>query len=158
MTQPMTAESLVREHSRAVLSLCLAHTATIPDAEDAAQETFAKAIANLKSLRDTAKARSWLFGIARRTCVDQGRRRRQIQPLVGDVPAAVRATDPRLEQLLAAMGRMAEDYREVITLYYLNGQSTDELAANLGLTPQAARQRLVRARLALHGLMREEQS
>jgi RNA polymerase sigma-70 factor (ECF subfamily) len=157
LTQPITAECLVREHSHAVLSLCLAHAVTVPDAEDAAQETFAKAIANLASLRDVAKTRSWLFGIARRVCADQGRQRRHVQPLTGEPPATIRPADPRVEQLHAALKRLAADHREVITLYYMDGQSTVGLAANLGLTPAAARQRLVRARLALHELMREEQ-
>jgi RNA polymerase sigma-70 factor (ECF subfamily) len=156
LPKPITAESLVREHSRAVMSLCLAHAATVPDADDAAQETFAKAIANLASLRDSAKARSWLFGIARRVCADQGRQRRHIQPLVSELPEVIQPINHRVEQLRASIQRLVADHREVITLYYLDGQSTVELAANLGLTPAAARQRLVRARMALHELMREE--
>jgi RNA polymerase sigma factor (sigma-70 family) len=155
---PPEAESLVREHWRAVFSLCLAHASSVPDAEDAAQDTFAKAIAGLNSLRDPAKARSWLFGIARRVCTDQVRRRRQFVPLVDLPRPAPPVGDSRLEKLQKALERLPVPYREAITLFYLDGQSTTDLAANLGLTPAAARQRLSRARLLLHERMTENQA
>jgi RNA polymerase sigma-70 factor (ECF subfamily) len=135
----------------------MAHASSVPDAEDAVQDTFAKAISHLDSLREPDKARSWLFGIARRVCADHHRRRRPVQPLVDQAPTAHQAADPRLERLQAALVRLPVSYREAVTLYYLDGQSTTQLAANLGLTPAATRQRLARARIMLHQLMTESQ-
>jgi len=147
------AEHLVREHWRAVFSLCLAHALCLSDAEDALQETFTRAIAGLDSLREPAKARAWLFGIARRVCADQGRKRHSVESLPDHVASKRQPTDERVEELLAALSRLPEPYREVVSLYYLDGQSTICLAGNLGLTPAAARQRLARARVMLHQLM-----
>ena len=152
---PPRAESLVLEHWRAVFSLCVAHASSVADAEDAVQDTFAKAIARLDSLREPAKARSWLFSIARRVCADQHRRHRPLQPLTEQASRTPKAADPRVEMLQVALARLPGPYREVITLYYLDGQLTTDLAANLGLTPAAVRQRLARARLMLHDLMTE---
>jgi len=154
----ITVESLVRDHWRAVLALCLARTPSLADAEDAAQETMGRAIARLGSLRDPAKIRAWLFQIARRVCSDFARRRRPIQSLTDQAPAPDRAADPRLEQLQMAITRLPLPYREVITLYYLDGHSTAEVAATLGFTPAAVRQRLTRARLMLHKLMAEDRT
>jgi len=153
----ITPESLFRDHWRAVLALCLARTPSLADAEDAAQEVMGKAIAKLGSLRDPTKIRGWLFEIARRVCSDFARRRRPIQLLTDQVPVPVRAVDPRLDQLQMAITRLPLPYREVITIYYLDGRSSAELASTLGITPAAARQRLSRARLLLHKLMAEDQ-
>ena len=151
-------EALVREHWRSVFSVCIAHTRTVHDAEDAMQDTFTRAIQHFDSLRDVAKTRPWLFGIARRVCADKGRKKRRVQPLTDQVYVAPTAEDPRIGKLQAKMARLSATYREVLTLYYMDGYSTVDLARNLGLKAAAVRKRLARARLMLHQLMTEDQS
>ncbi len=68
-----------------------------------------------------------------------------------------RVSDPRLEQLHVALSKLPADYREAISLYYLDGQSTASVAQALGISEVAARQRLSRGRLLLHDRMTEEQ-
>ena len=147
----------MRRHARAVLAVCLAHARNVHDAEDAMQEVFLKAITKLDRLREPGKARSWLLQIARRTCIDRSRRRRKGQPLPHDLPAPVRRPDPRVEALHAAIAKLPEKHREAITLYYLDGRSCRAVAAALGVREAAVRQRLVRGRLMLHELLREDQ-
>src|SRR5436305_1782771 len=61
------------------------------DAEDLTQETFCKAQARLKQLRDPDRVRSWLFSILRNAYLHRLRSDRQAKLValdsVGDLPA-----------------------------------------------------------------------
>ena len=94
--------------------------------------------------------------IARRTCVDRLRRRRPAAPMPDQIAAREIEEAGRFESLHAAIARLDEDQREVVTLYYLDGRNSESVAEMLGITPAAVRQRLFRARLRLHELLAEE--
>jgi RNA polymerase sigma factor (sigma-70 family) len=150
-------EGLARHYAPAVLGICLAHTRSLHDAEDAMQDTLLKAMAGIDQVREPSRLREWLLQIARRVCMDRHRRRREAQPLPEQLPAPEPTVDPRLEQLHVALSKLPEDYREAISLYYLDGRRTADVAEALGITEGAARQRLSRGRLMLHAWMTEEQ-
>lgn len=157
-------------HRGAVLAVCLAHQRDPHAAEDCVQETFLKALGKLAELRDPTRARAWLCQIARRTCLDQPRRpiatlslpddRLALQADAGSGRAggwpSGDAPAERAAQLHAALARLPADYRETLALYYLEGRDCAQVAAALGLTPAAVRQRLVRGRLRLHELLTED--
>ena len=126
------------------------------DVEDTMQEAFVRAIAKLETLRDPARARAWLCQIARRTCIDRSRRVRPTQTLPEQLAAPGGQDDPRARDLREAIAALPEEQREVITLYYLDGRRCATVAEALGISEVAVRQRLVRARRALHGLLRED--
>ncbi len=152
----LTPELLVRKYTSAVLGVCLAHTRNLYDGEDIMQDVFLKACSKLHTLKDPNRARVWLLQIARRTCIDHQRRRPPVVPLVADVPARPPYDDERVKHLHAAISRLPEDYREPITLYYLNGCSCANVAKNLGISQSAVRSRLARARLRLHEILQED--
>ena len=152
----MTFEALLRMSRATVFAVCLARCRDAHEAEDRVQDVFFKAYDKLHTLRDATKARAWLHQIARRVCLDAGRRRRAFVPLPADVEQRVVERDPRLDRLLAAVEQLPLNLREPILLYYLDGRSSEGVGATLGLTPAAVRQRLVRARLRLHDLLTED--
>jgi RNA polymerase sigma-70 factor (ECF subfamily) len=154
----LTPQMLVRKFSGMVLGLCLAHTKHIYDAEDIMQEVFLKAFTKLGTLRDSTKARAWLCQIARRACVDYYRKRPKLQELPDDIPARPKSDDKPVTRLHAAVSRLPDGHREVITLYYLDGRKCARIAQVLGINEDAVRSRLVRARFALHNLLTEDQS
>ena len=151
------AETLFREHTRAVLAVCLAHTRTIQDAEDMMQETFVKSFRKIGSLRDHRRLAPWLLKIARRTCTDNARRRTPIVGIESDVPTPVPENDNRIRRLREALSKLPLRLRETISLYYLDGLSCTSVARSLGVSESAVRQRLVRARLKLHDLLVEDE-
>jgi len=155
----LTPETLVQRHGSAVLALCLAHTPSIHDAEDMVQNVFLKAFTKIKTLRDPHKVRPWLLQITRRSCTDFHRQRRPAVPLDAErIPARPVSNNESLENLQAALARLPEDYRETISLYYLDGRKCASVAQSLGISASAVRQRLVRARLMLHDLLVEDKS
>ena len=151
-------DALLLAHVRAVFAVCLALSHNYHDAEDITQSVLMKAMAKGKSLREPARARAWLLQVARRMCVDFHRKRKHAEPLLDDPPSPVSEGPAPGERLHEAIGRLPEDYREAIVLYYLDGRDCATLAATLGITEAAARQRLVRARAMLHELLREDQN
>jgi len=154
--RPAWAE-MVRLHLSAVMAVCLARTRNLHDAEDLAQNVFLKAMEKLPTLRDARRQRAWLFQIARNTCTDHHRRNRNFDSLPHGLPARGNPADPRIERLLVMLSRLPEDDRETISLYHLDGRNCRQIAADLGISESAVRQRLVRARLKLHDLMMRDE-
>ncbi len=152
---PTMPALLFHRHAQAVFAVCLANTQNYHDAEDVLQAVFLKAIAKTSSLREPARARAWLLQVARRACVDFHRRRKPVQPLVEE-PSTPATADPLGERLHEAIQKLPQNYREAIVLYYLDGRNCAGVAASLGMTEPAVRQRLVRARAMLHDLLQEE--
>ncbi|MHC4623817.1 MAG: RNA polymerase sigma factor [Planctomycetota bacterium] len=152
----LTPEIMVRKFASAVLGLCVAHTKNFHDGEDIMQEVFLKAFTKLKTLRDETRARSWLLQIARRMCADYYRQRSSSRPVPDDLAARSDSSGDDITRLHEAISRLPDGYREPITLYYLDGRNCASVAAALGISKDAVRSRLVRARLRLHEILSEE--
>jgi RNA polymerase sigma-70 factor (ECF subfamily) len=112
----------------------------------------------LKTLRDETRVRPWLLQIARRVCADYYRQHRPLQVLSEDVPARPNYGSDHVIRVHEAITKLPEQYREPIALYYLDGRNCAAVARTLGISEQAVRQRLVRARLMLHELLSEDKS
>lgn len=140
------------------------HTA---DAEDALQDTFAAAARYLDGFRGDAAMRTWLYRLAGSACTKMRRGARNdphrhthldemsTQGAAGEATpearrARVEATlEARLLPLEAALGALSDQDRGVLLLRDGHGMSTEETAAELGLTPAAVKSRLHRARKAI---------
>lgn len=127
-------------------------------AQEIVQEVWLRVIRGISRLRDGAKWRAWLFGIARRVLMDR-LRRQYAMPLaaeteIADVPAEDASVDP--EVLSAALhdelAKLPLIEREVLTLFYLRELSLGEVADILGVPLGTVKSRLFRAR---HLLRRE---
>ena len=153
-----TPDALFRAHAQAVFAICLANTRNHHDAEDIMQAVFLKAIAKASTVREPARVRAWLLQVARRLCVDFHRKRKQAEPLLDEPSTSPPHGAVPCEHLHAAIQKLPQSYREAIVLYYLDGRNCSSVAASLGTTEPAIRQRLVRARAMLHDLLQEERT
>ena len=120
------------------------------------QEVFFKAFKKIHTLRDANRARPWLMQIARRMCIDYHRKRPAAQAIPEDLPASSVTDAEQTERLYEAISKLPDGYREPITLYYLDGRNCAGVAKALGLSEDAVRSRLVRARLRLHEILSED--
>jgi RNA polymerase sigma-70 factor (ECF subfamily) len=154
--ETLTPQMLVRKYASAVLGLCIAHTKNFHDSEDIMQDVFLQAISKLDTLKDTGRARAWLLQIARRKCIDYHRSRPAAQTIPENVPAPVSEDEKQIECLHEAISKLPDGYREPITLYYLDGQNCPGVAKALGISEDAVRSRLVRARFKLHEILSED--
>lgn len=131
-----------------------------PDWEDVAQVTFVKMMLGIERLQSIEIFESWLFKIARNSCLDHLRRRRwrrlftSWQPHHGEVAVPARCfEDARLAQVERALILMPADQRELILLMRENDWSYGDLARITGATPAAVKSRLFRARSRLRALI-----
>ncbi len=153
----ITPHELVRKYAQDVLGLCIAHTKNFHDSEDIMQDVFIKAISKLDTLKDTSRARAWLMQIVRRKCIDYHRNQpARTEQISENIESLVDEKNKRIENLHKAITQLPEEYREPITLYYLNGQNCPSVAKALEISEQAVRTRLVRARLKLHEILSED--
>lgn len=131
------------------------------EAEDVLQETWLQVLRSPPDMAEVGSVRAWLARVARRIAlrrIERNHSRRWRETAVAAPEAAVDPEDlserVRLQRELAAyVLELPEAYRVAITLRYLEGMSTRELAARLGIADEAARKRvsrgleLLRARL-----------
>ncbi|WP_408631952.1 sigma-70 family RNA polymerase sigma factor [Micromonospora palythoicola] len=126
-----------------------------PDsADDLTQETYLRAFRALPAFAGRSSARTWLLGIARRTCADHLRtvlrRRRLDQRLTAHAHTDVPHPDPA-GQLGASdlVRRLAPERRGAFVLTQLLGLSYAEAAAVEGVPVGTIRSRVARARAEL---------
>lgn len=73
----LNVERLWREHAHFVYRLCLRFTRDKDLAEDLRQDVFLKIMAKSQEYKGSAEVRSWIYSIARNSCMDFFRRERR---------------------------------------------------------------------------------
>jgi RNA polymerase sigma-70 factor (ECF subfamily) len=148
---------LVRRYYGPVFGLARRLLGSPAEARDAAQETFARAIAHLSDFQPGRSFRAWVFSIAANYIRDLHRRRKTapLEPGVGETLPELKPPDARLlreenrVRLAAAVDRLPFDLKIVVTLLFQQDLRPSEAAQALGVTPNAVRLRLYRALQAL---------
>jgi RNA polymerase sigma-70 factor, ECF subfamily len=83
-------EALTRRYRSELQLHCYRMLGSLHDAEDAVQETFARAWRHRGALRENASPRPWLYRVATNACLDAIRRERRRVPAAGAPDAAQR--------------------------------------------------------------------
>jgi RNA polymerase sigma-70 factor (ECF subfamily) len=151
---------LIQRHRQGVYRYGLQVCRTTEDAEDAVQETLWAATRAIKTFRGSASSIvSWMFTIVRRECLRliEGRRRAPVglSGTEDELPADSAGIDDaigerrRAELLASALGSLDPIHREVVLLRDIQELSAPEAAARLGISVEALKSRLHRARVNL---------
>jgi RNA polymerase sigma factor (sigma-70 family) len=128
-------------------------------AQELAQETWLRVVRGISRLRDPARLRAWLFGIARRVAMDSLRDQYAAPRTADVVDVDLPAEDggDTLHEDLAAMEEELRQLpvieREVLTLFYLQELSLGEVADVLRVPAGTVKSRLFRARQLLRRVM-----
>ncbi|GAB2658209.1 RNA polymerase sigma factor [Arenimonas aestuarii] len=151
-----------------VASIALAIVRDVPASEDVAQEAFLSAWQNLRRLQNPDSFLPWLRQITRNLARDhlraQARRREpggDVEGLLAQVadphpPPCEQAAESQEHDIAAAViDSLPEESREVLLLYYREGQNSRQVAGLLGLQDAAVRKRLQRARDRVRGELLE---
>ena len=116
-------------------------------AEDAAQESLAKALLGLMKLRQTERFGPWLSRICRNVAHDMVPRKPDRALNEDSVQLGDRNPDRgEHEAVHQALARLAPEARELITLRYYNDCSYEQITAVTGLSKPAINGRLTRAK------------
>lgn len=152
---------LVEAYQGPVFNLTYRMLGNAAEAEDAVQETFVRMYAKLHTYQADRKLSSWVFSIASHYCIDRLRRRRgdwlslDEEPVEVLLPARQPGPEEAVlhsemqDQVQQLVNRLAPSYRVPLILRYWHDLSYVEIAEVMGLSVQAVKSRLHRARLQL---------
>jgi RNA polymerase sigma-70 factor, ECF subfamily len=163
---------LIRPYEKRVFVLAFMILRNEADAEDTAQEAFLKAFKHLAQFRAESRFSTWLIQVA----INEARLRQRkshlevMRPIEDqenedgmytprdfadwrEIPSEALERKEIREKLVAALGSLAQKYREVFFLRDVEHMSIEDTAVTLGISTGAVKTRLLRARLMLRDLL-----
>ncbi len=165
-------DELVRRYQERIYATVYHMTANHEDANDLAQEAFIKAFQALKSFKGGSSFYTWVYRIAvNRTINFLKQRRHKAQMSLDDLDfnaehdpdliALISDKTPRREaslaelqeKLNAAMQKLSEPHRMVVTLHDVQGLSHEEIAEIMDCNIGTVRSRLFYARQQLQAYL-----
>jgi RNA polymerase sigma-70 factor (ECF subfamily) len=174
---PQAFEVLVRQNGGRMLATARRFVGSDEDARDVTQEAFLAAFRAIDGFAGTARLSTWLHRIVINTALMKlrSRRRRREESIEGLLPrfdedghwaepasTSETSTEALVEReqtrtmVRKAIDRLPANYRSVLLLRDIEELDTEETASLLGLTPNAVKIRLHRARQALRTLLQAE--
>jgi RNA polymerase sigma-70 factor, ECF subfamily len=172
--EPGSFEQLVRAHGGRMLAVARRLLSSEEDARDAVQEALLNAFRNIDRFEGQALLSTWLHRIIVNVSLMKlrSRKRKPEESLDHLLPAfrddghfaerfdsGSEPADQRLARqeeqaaVRAAIDELPDHYRTILLLRDIEGISTQEVADQLGITPNAVKLRLHRARQALRTLL-----
>jgi RNA polymerase sigma-70 factor (ECF subfamily) len=162
-------DELVKRYQERVYGTIYHMTSNHDDAADLSQEAFIKAYQALKSFKGDSSFFTWVYRIAVNRTINFLKQRRNRTPHMSlndidfqaendpDMVALVSNNTPRRdvalselqEKLNAAMQKLSEEHRLVVTLHDVQGLSHDEISKIVGVNSGTVRSRLFYARQQL---------
>jgi RNA polymerase sigma-70 factor (ECF subfamily) len=152
---------IVQHYQTPVYNLAYRMLGDTAEAEDAAQETFLRAYAQLRAYRADRKFATWLLSIAAHLCIDRLRRRKfqllsldeasvqETLPTSAPGPEELAFAREREEEVQTLLQKLAPASRTVVVLKYWNDLDVDAIAQITGDSVSAVKVKLFRARQLL---------
>jgi RNA polymerase sigma-70 factor, ECF subfamily len=144
-------------HHAEVLAYCVRRIGHA-EGEDAAAEVFAVASRRVDDI-DWTTVRPWLYGVARGVLANRHRSTHRLRRVTGrltglaavpaDSPDDVVIRDAESRETLSALRRLRPSDREILMLYAWEELGALDIAASLGISVDAAKKRLERAKRRL---------
>lgn len=150
-----TYGTLVDRYKRAIYHHCFAMVRDEDVAEDIAQETFIIAYYKLRLYKPEYRFSTWVFKIATNKSLDWLKRTARQVAVDDELIAEIASTQPgpvqqaKNDELRTAVERLRPNYRAVISLYYWQGLSYDEIATVLAVPIGSVRGWISRAKQQL---------
>jgi RNA polymerase sigma-70 factor (ECF subfamily) len=144
-------ERLVDLYGKKVLGMAIGILKDPARAEEATQDIFLKVWRAFPAYDGRAAPSTWLYTIARNTCLSVLRAEslRKTAPLSESAEPAIRETISGDLELMQLIDRLPEEQREAIVMFYLQERSVEEVARILDMPVGTVKSHLYRARLAL---------
>lgn len=160
---------LIRRHRDRVFRLAVSILGRefVPEAEDVAQEVFLKVHYAIQSFRGESEFSSWVYRITFNQAVNLKARVRFRSPHADETvlhDTATREPGPDRQAEMAQRDRVLADciqtlpevYQSALRLYYWLDAGVGEIAELLDVPENTAKSYLHRARLLLHGMLRQK--
>jgi RNA polymerase sigma factor (sigma-70 family) len=134
------------------------------DAWQILQETWVKVLRGIRKLREPRKLPTWLYITARNTSISHMRHEYARQSLLENNENISReiGPDPLLrfddaEQVHYGLGQLSLSHREVLTLFFLQDLSLEEVATVLDIPVGTVKSRLYHAKRSIKKVLRQKE-
>jgi len=158
---------LVNRYKDLVYTLALRMLKNREEAEEVSQDTFIKIYKSLHKFKGESKFSTWIYKVAYNSCLDRIKKNRKY---LNDVEIneftehEVKTVDNAFEALVEeernqliqeCLNVLPSDDSFLLTLYYFEEQSLDEIANIVGLTANNVKVKLFRSRKKLTTILRD---
>ncbi len=149
---------IVNRYKGMVFNLAYRILGNYHDAEEASQDSFVKAIRNIKGFRADCQFSSWLYRICYNTCITYKRRNMPTVEFEGRIehdklqhqqPVFLSEHSDRKTYVTKAIESLPSDEAAIVSLFYIEEMPTAEIASVVGLTEANVRVKLHRSRKLL---------
>ena len=153
---------LVQRHQQMTFNLAYRFMRDAALAEDMAQEAFLKAFRLLAGFRGDSSFSTWLYRVTCSVCLTELARRKkrgevELKPAHFNTTAVHPTAGQDLpEHIRRCVTKLSDRYAEIVTLYYLNGTSYDEIAESLDIPMGTLKTWMFRARKQLRKIVEKE--
>ncbi|MBS1946344.1 MAG: sigma-70 family RNA polymerase sigma factor [Bacteroidetes bacterium] len=157
---------IVERYKNYVFTLAMRMIESREDAEEVAQDIFIKAYRSLADFRGESKFSTWLYTIARTSCITFLRKKKletvsienektliQVENRESGFKANVVEVKSKHAMVNQAIKMLSPDDAQVITLFYKGEQTLEEIGLVLGMEPNTVKVKLHRARQRLREKM-----
>ncbi|MFI1745752.1 RNA polymerase sigma factor [Thalassobellus sediminis] len=158
---------LVERYKDLVFTLTLRMLKNREEAEEVSQDTFIKVYKSLNKFKGDSKFSTWVYKIAYRTSLDRIKKNKKY---LNDV-AIDEFTEHQLKTIDNALDNLEHKEREqaiqdciallpsddsfLLTLYYFEDQSLEEISITMGLTSNNIKVKLFRSRKKLASILKQ---
>ncbi len=159
---------LVDRYKTMVYTLTIRMLQNREEAEEAAQDTFIKAYGSLTKFKGQSKFSTWIYRVAYNCCLDRIKKNKRQYNTVSiddynynsikslDDALGQMETDERNKTIRGCMSLLPYKDAFILTLFYYEEQSLDEIAKSMGLTVNNVKVKLFRGRKRLASILKEK--
>lgn len=161
------SEHFLNTYGQQVFILVARIVSNQEDAEELTQDVFLKAFQHLSSFKGTSSFSTWIYSIAYNTAISNARKKK-FDTFVMDDTLLANISDTQVDEALndegeeqiaklnRAMEQLDSEEQALISLFYYEEKTLNEVALILGLTESNAKVKLHRIRKKIYVLMKQE--
>ncbi|RSK39385.1 RNA polymerase sigma factor [Mangrovimonas spongiae] len=159
--------TLVDTYKNLVFSLALQMLKHREEAEEVAQDTFVKVYKSLEKFKGDSKLSTWIYKITYNNCLDRIKKNRthfNEVPIDSFTERQVKSLDNAFNALVVAerqeaikncLGKLPNDEGFLLTLYYFEEKSLNEISKIMGVTQNNVKVKLFRSRKKLATILKQ---
>jgi len=157
---------LVERYKDLVFTLAIRMVKHREEAEEVSQDTFIKVFRSLNKFKGDSKFSTWIYKVAYNTCLDRLKKHKREQHVVAideytehqvmtiDNALDAMEKEERKQAIQSCLEQLPSDDSALLTLYYFEDLSLDEIAKIVGLTANNVKVKLFRSRKKLTSILR----
>lgn len=157
-------EQAVARYFEQAVFFALSFVKDYATAEDVAEDSFAKLLVKRSSIKKESSFRTYLFKTVRNTALDALRKRKKtvnleaatLSEAVTESPEHAAFLDERKRILASCMDKLSDDYREILTLLYLEEFDVAQCSKITGKSKKQIYNLSSRAKTALRQILTKE--